>query len=80
MKVASLKSWALLVLTVSMVSFILSAIQSDGIEGWALLAASVFQGVLIALIVWSERETPGSAWRRLKQKPRAGLLGATFSA
>ena len=73
MKVASIKPWALLILVVSMVTFILLAIQSDGTEGPCLVAMSVFQGVLIALIVWREKETPASAWVRLKQPPRDGL-------
>ena len=67
-----LKPWLFLVLIVSCVSFILLAVQSDGSDPW-VLGAAIFCGVLTAIIVWRERETPTSAWHRLKQPPRKGL-------
>jgi hypothetical protein len=70
---ARLRPWLFLVLVVSAGTFLLLAAQAEGDHGWWLLGASIFQGVLIAVIVWREKETPASAWHRLKQPPRQGL-------
>lgn len=70
--IARLKPWLLLILVVSAVAFILLAVQADDRGGW-LLGVAIFYGVMAAIVVWREKETPASAWHRLKQPPREGL-------
>ena len=70
--IARLKAWLLLILIASAVAFILLAVQADNRDGW-LLGVAVFYVVMAAIVVWRERETPASAWHRLKQPPREGL-------
>ena len=71
--ISRMKPWLLLILVASAVTFLLLAAQADGDHGWWLFGVSLFQGVLLALIVWREKETPATAWQRLKQPPREGL-------
>ena len=73
MSVARLKPWLVLFLVASTVAFILLAVQADEGGGPWLFGIAAFQGFLAVLVVWRERETPSSAWRRLKQPPREGL-------
>lgn len=70
--VKRLKPWLQLVLVASAVAFILLAVQADDRDPW-IFGLAAFYGVLTAIVVWREKETPSSAWRRLKQPPREGL-------
>lgn len=70
--IARLKPWLLLILVASGLVFILLAVQADGRDPW-ILGVAIFYGVMAALVVWREKETPASAWHRLKQPPRADL-------
>jgi hypothetical protein len=70
-----LKPWIVMILLASTVAFVLLGLQAsiDGHTGLWMIGAALFQGILVAIIVWREKETPSSAWERLKQPPRRGL-------
>jgi hypothetical protein len=70
--IARLKPWLLLILIASAVAFILLAVQADDRDPW-ILGVAIFYGVMAAIVVWREKETPASAWERLKRPPREGL-------
>lgn len=70
--IARLKPWLLLILVASAVAFILLAVQAGDRDPW-ILGVAIFYGVMAAIVVWREKETPASAWHRLKQPPREGL-------
>jgi Na+/melibiose symporter-like transporter len=71
-RLGRLKPWLLLILVASAVAFILLAAQADDRDPW-IFGVAVFYGVMAAIVVWREKETPASAWQRLKQPPREGL-------
>lgn len=72
MTFSRLRAWLVLFLIASAVAFILLAVQADDGGPW-LFGLAAFEGLLVVLIVWREKETPSSAWERLKRPPREGL-------